>query len=65
MKLNKAIVDTTPEFSMEELLQMENDFLRDEIDRCIIGFKITGHFNDGFGDFSGICPFFKNDKTFS
>lgn len=32
MKLNKAIVDTTPELSMEELLQMENDFLRDEIE---------------------------------
>ena len=32
MKLNKAIADTTPELSMEELLQMENDFLRDELE---------------------------------
>ena len=32
MKLNKAIADTTPELSMEEFLQMENDFLRDEIE---------------------------------
>lgn len=32
MKLNKAIEDTTPELSMEELLQMENEFLRNELD---------------------------------
>ena len=40
-------------------------FLRDEVDSRIIGFKITGHFNDSLGDFSGIGTLFKNDKTFS
>ena len=32
MKLYKAINEQVPELSMEELLQMENDFLRDELE---------------------------------
>lgn len=32
MKLYKAIDEQVPELSMEELLQMENDFLRDELE---------------------------------